>query len=743
MTFPGLKILMSNYETLWTGHNCLNYHLYSKLSISHTEQCPCGTGSQTTTSTAVLPHLQATQKENLARPHRQQSIYCSPAPSTSHSERESGQTTQTTEHLLQSCPIYKPLRKGIWPDHTDNRASTAVLPHLQATQKGNLARPHRQQSIYCSPAPSTSHSERESGQTTQTTEHLLQSCPIYEPLRKGIWPDHTDNRASTAVLPHLRATQKGNLARPHRQQSIYCSPAPSTSHSERESGQTTQTTEHLLQSCPIYKPLRKGMWPDHTDNRASTAVLPHLQATQKGNVARPHRQQSIYCSPAPSTSHSERESGQTTQTTEHLLQSCPIYEPLRKGMWPDHTENRASTAVLPHLRATQKGNLARPHRQQSIYCSPAPSTSHSERECGQTTQTTEHLLQSCPIYEPLRKGIWPDHTDNRASTAVLPHLRATQKGNLARPHRQQSIYCSPAPSTSHSERESGQTTQTTEHLLQSCPIYEPLRKGIWPDHTDNRASTAVLPHLRATQKGNVARPHRQQSIYCSPAPPTSHSERECGQTTQTTEHLLQSCPIYKPLRKGMWPDHTDNRASTAVLPHLQATQKGNLARPHRQQSIYCSPAPSTSHSERESGQTTQTTEHLLQSCPIYKPLRKGMWPDHTDNRASTAVLPHLQATQKGNVARPHRQQSIYCSPAPSTSHSERECGQTTQTTEHLLLSCPIYKPLRKGMWPDHTDNRASTAVLPHLRATQKRNLARPHSRSSQAVQGPVMYCHLH
>ena len=55
---------------LRTGHNRLNYRLYSKLRIGHTEQCPCGTGSQ------------------------------------------------TTEHLLQSCPIYEPLRKGIWPDHT-------------------------------------------------------------------------------------------------------------------------------------------------------------------------------------------------------------------------------------------------------------------------------------------------------------------------------------------------------------------------------------------------------------------------------------------------------------------------------------------------------------------------------------------------------------------------------------------------------------------------------------------------
>ena len=55
---------------LRTGHNRLNYHMYSKLRIGHTEQCPCGTGSQ------------------------------------------------TTEHLLQSCPTYEPLRKGIWPDYT-------------------------------------------------------------------------------------------------------------------------------------------------------------------------------------------------------------------------------------------------------------------------------------------------------------------------------------------------------------------------------------------------------------------------------------------------------------------------------------------------------------------------------------------------------------------------------------------------------------------------------------------------
>ena len=68
---------------LRTGHN----RLYSKLLISHTEQCSCGTASQ------------------------------------------------RTEHLLQSCPLCKLLRKGIWPDHTfiahklyDSLGTYYVLP---------------------------------------------------------------------------------------------------------------------------------------------------------------------------------------------------------------------------------------------------------------------------------------------------------------------------------------------------------------------------------------------------------------------------------------------------------------------------------------------------------------------------------------------------------------------------------------------------------------------------------------
>ena len=55
---------------LRTGHNRLKHHLFTKLRIGSSEQCPCGTGSQ------------------------------------------------TTEHLLQSCPQHGALRDRIWPTPT-------------------------------------------------------------------------------------------------------------------------------------------------------------------------------------------------------------------------------------------------------------------------------------------------------------------------------------------------------------------------------------------------------------------------------------------------------------------------------------------------------------------------------------------------------------------------------------------------------------------------------------------------
>ena len=54
-----------------------------------------------------------------------------------------------------------------------------------------------------------------------------------------------------------------------------------------------------------------------------------------------------------------------------------------------------------------------------------------------------------------------------------------------------------------------------------------------------------------------------------------------------------------------------------------------------------------------------------------------------------------------------------------------------------------YRAVPSQYW--QSDDRTSTAVLPHLRATQKGNLARPHCRSPQAVRKPeglAIHCHL-
>ena len=68
-------------------------------------------------------------------------------------------------------------------------------------------------------------------------------------------------------------------------------------------------------------------------------------------------------------------------------------------------------------------------RPQLLQLSPVFQTPHQpyravpSRYC---SQTTEHLLQSCPIYEPLRKGIWPDHTPvARKLYGSLGDLRCT------------------------------------------------------------------------------------------------------------------------------------------------------------------------------------------------------------------------------------------------------------------------------------------------------------------------------
>ena len=65
----------------------------------------------------------------------------------------------------------------------------------------------------------------------------------------------------------------------------------------------------------------------------------------------------------------------------------------------------------------------------------------------------------------------------------------------------------------------------------------------------------------------------------------------------------------------------------------------------------------------------------------------------------------------------------------------------------LVVMAVRHRPYRAvPLWYWQSDNRTSTAVLPHLRTTQKGNLARPHSRSPQVLrkpEGPAMYCHFH
>ena len=55
---------------LRTGHNRLNHHLYTKFRIGQSDQCPCQTGSQ------------------------------------------------TTEHLLQACPLHEATRSQTWTEET-------------------------------------------------------------------------------------------------------------------------------------------------------------------------------------------------------------------------------------------------------------------------------------------------------------------------------------------------------------------------------------------------------------------------------------------------------------------------------------------------------------------------------------------------------------------------------------------------------------------------------------------------
>ena len=107
---------------------------------------------------------------------------------------------------------------------------------------------------------------------------------------------------------------------------------------------------------------------------------------------------------------------------------------------------------------------------------------HTEQcSCGSGSQTTEHL-QSCPIYEPLRKGIWPDHTPvARKLYGSLRDLRCTAtfieetRVSIWRRRRRSSLQClhklgvfTPADSGLVSSDTHAAVTDVQEHLKKKC-----------------------------------------------------------------------------------------------------------------------------------------------------------------------------------------------------------------------------------------------------------------------------------
>ena len=140
---------------LETGHNHLNHNLYSKPCMGHTEQCPSSTGSQ------------------------------------------------TTEHLLQSYPIYELLRKGIWPDHApivrrlygslgDLWCIATYIEEIEVSiwqkRRKRRRRTHK---------VDTSLPNHQGGPGSQTTEQLLQTCQLFEVLK--IVARHKWFKGSTTV----------------------------------------------------------------------------------------------------------------------------------------------------------------------------------------------------------------------------------------------------------------------------------------------------------------------------------------------------------------------------------------------------------------------------------------------------------------------------------------------------------------------------------------------------------------
>ena len=116
---------------------------YWQSDIGHTQQCPYGTGSQTSAiQSSALTVLAVRHRPYTAVPLRywQSDIgHTQQCPCGTDSQTSAIHSSALTVLAVRHRP-YRAVPLRYW--QSDNWTSAAVLPHLRATQKGNLARPH-------------------------------------------------------------------------------------------------------------------------------------------------------------------------------------------------------------------------------------------------------------------------------------------------------------------------------------------------------------------------------------------------------------------------------------------------------------------------------------------------------------------------------------------------------------------------------------------------------------------------
>ena len=136
-------------------------------------------------------------------------------------------------------------------------------------------------------------------------------------------------------------------------------------------------------------------------------------------------------------------------------------------------------------------------------------------------------------------------------------------------HMNRKFQLAPSPTCS-----CGQEGQTTDHILQPCPVLQ----AVWPRGPDHGPHPTALPCSASRATGCVAKRTRQRI--------TSYSvalfymcDRMCGQEDhQTMEHILQPCSNLQAVRRDVWPrGPPDNGPHPTALPSPVISATGRVA----------------------------------------------------------------------------------------------------------------------------------------------------------------------